>query len=156
MKPESLARCSSLANQRTNVAYGLNRADLVIREHQRDQSCVRPERVTQIVELHDAVCINRQTRNFPSALFQFQTNACDRRMLDCRSDDVPAVRSLAQSTDCEVVCLCAAGSEDNLVLLCADQCGHFAPRAIDCRPRLLSKTVHARCVAEVLDQRTTH
>src|SRR5215470_18600530 len=79
-------------------------------------------------------------------------------MLDRRSDYVPAVsrRSLAQTTDSEVVCFSAAGGKDDLVLLRANERRHFTPRAIDRGARLLAEAMDARCVAKRIDERARH
>jgi hypothetical protein len=63
------------------------------------------ERVNQIVRLYDPIPIHRQARDFPASLFQFGANACNGRMLDRRSDYVPAMsdRSFAQAADRKVI-----------------------------------------------------
>src|SRR5215213_2958271 len=79
-------------------------------------------------------------------------------MFNRRSYYVTAMsdRRLAQSTDRKVVSFSTPGSEDNLVLLRADERGHFTPRAIDRRACLLAKTVDTRRVAESVNHGTGH
>ena len=78
---------------------------MIVIEHR-----VGPKRRSYIFEPDDPVFINRQSRDFPSSLFEFDTNAGNRRMLDRRRDDVAAMSRcrFTQTADGEVVCFSAA------------------------------------------------
>src|ERR1051326_8719901 len=71
-------------------------------------------------------------------------------MFDRRSDYVTSGRLFTQTSNRQVVGFSAAGSEDDLVLLRANQRRDFTSRTIDCRPRLLAKAVNTRRVAKRL------
>src|ERR1043165_2956475 len=77
-------------------------------------------------------------------------------MFDRGSDYVTTLRSLAQTSNREVVGFSAAGSEDDLVLLRADQRCDFTSCTIDRCARLLAETMNARRVAKRLDDRARH
>ena len=65
-------------------------------------------------------------------------------------------RRFAQASNREIVCFSAAGSEDDLVLLRADQRCYFASGPIDRRARLLTEAMNARRVAKRLNDCSRH
>jgi len=97
-------------------------------------------------------------RGFPSALFQAMDAAANRRMLDRRSDDVPAVGlgSFAEPANRQIVCFGAAGSENDFVGASACERSDLPARAINRGARFLAERVHARRVAEPFGQVRKH
>src|ERR1051326_9246857 len=77
-------------------------------------------------------------------------------MFDRRSDYVTSGRLFTQTSNRQVVGFSAAGSEDDLVLLRANQRRDFTSRTIDRRPRLLTKAVNTRRVPKRLHYRSRH
>ena len=146
------------AHQRANLGNRLHGPDFIVSHHHANQDRVGSQRRLHVLNAHDAVVIYGQLRGFPSVLFQAMDAAANRRMLDCRSDDVPAVglRGFAESANAQVVCFGAAGSENDFVRAGADKRGDLPPRAIDRGARFLAERVHARRVAELFSQVREH
>ena len=70
MKPKmSMTIVSSFPDKRSDFCDRLDRAYLVVREHDTDENCVRADRVAHIFDAYNAVVIDRQPRNFPAFLF---------------------------------------------------------------------------------------
>jgi len=136
----------------------LNRADLIVGEHYGNQNRVRPERGAHVVNAHDAVVINRQTRDFPSALFQRVADAAHRRMLNGRSDNVATLigGDFRDAANRKVIGLRAAGKKHNFVRARAHKRRHVAPRAVNGGARLLTEEVDARSVTEFVRQKRQH
>src|ERR1043165_2272053 len=97
---------ASLANDLADLANRLDRSDLIVGEHHRDEYRVGPQRFAHVFNSHNPVLVNGQTRNFPTALLQRVANAAYRWMLDRGRDDVFSMRGrrFADPANREVVC----------------------------------------------------
>ena len=146
------------AHQRANLGNRLHGPDFIVSHHDANQDRVGSQRRAHILKAHDAVVIDGQLGGFPSALFQVVDAAAHRRMLDCRSDDVPAAAlgGFAEAANGQVVCFGAAGRENDFVGAGADKRTDLPPRAINPGARFLAERVHARRVAELFSQVGQH
>jgi hypothetical protein len=79
-------------------------------------------------------------------------------MFNRRRDDMSPVTNsrFTQTANREVVRFSPTRRENNLILLRTNERRDLASRPIDCGTRLLSEPVHARRIAEILDDRARH
>ena len=68
----------------------LDRSNLIIGVHDRDQDRILPDCFSNICGIHQTVVRYRQPRNFVSLLFEVLAGMQNRMMLDLRRNDVPA------------------------------------------------------------------
>ncbi len=68
--------------------YGLNDACFVVRQHCRNQPCLRPKYATQIVNADYAARVNAQSVDLPPTPFERIGEGCDAWMLDGGDDEV--------------------------------------------------------------------
>ena len=97
----------------------LDRADLVVGEHDRDQDRLVVERRLELVGVDPAVAIDRQLDDLEAELLEVAEGVADGVMLDRRGHD-PVAAALAgpgRALEREVVRLGAAGREDDLASL---------------------------------------
>ena len=97
----------------------LDRADLVVGEHDRDQDRLVVECRLELVGIDPAVAVDRQLDDLEAELLEVAQRVADRVVLDRRGDD-PVAAPLAgpgRALQREVVRLGAAGREDDLATL---------------------------------------
>jgi cytoskeletal protein CcmA (bactofilin family) len=136
-------------------AHGLNRADLVVRMHDRHERRVGAHRGPQRVGLDDARGADGEQRGRPAAPFERLERREDGFVFDRRGDQMAAsghVHHVGRAAHGHVVGLGAAGREDDVARLGADQRGDFGARVVERRLRALPVRVHGRGVAELLGE----
>ena len=106
----------------TDLPDRLDRSDLVVGEHHRDQDRIRADRFLQLVDGNGAVLVYREVGDLIAALLEILTGVKDRVVLDLCCDDVfsfgrVSLRSRDQSP---VVGLGTAICEVDLIVLCAE------------------------------------
>ena len=74
-----------LAHERADLADGLNRPDLVVGQHQRDENCVWPERCLDVFCADYPIFINGKASDFPAS---FSRASQMPRTLECSIWDV--------------------------------------------------------------------
>src|SRR5262245_44462107 len=110
-----------LTNNLTNRLHGKQHASFVVSQHYGNNSGVRAQNLSQLVEIKVAMAIDFQPRNFASDLSQMLTEVSHRFMLHARSDDVALCRVLLQkSTNGPVVRLRTARGEDDFIIVRPD------------------------------------
>ncbi len=112
MDGDALAR----ADARDDLGDRLDRADLVVGEHDRDQDRLVVERRLELVGVDPAVAVHRQLDDLEPELLEVAQRVADGVMLDRRRHD-PVAAGLAgpgRALEREVVRLGAAGREDDL------------------------------------------
>ena len=75
-----------------DLADGLDRADLVVREHDRDEDRAVREGGLELVGIHAAVPVDRQLHDLEPELLEVAQRVADRVVLDRRGDDPVAAR----------------------------------------------------------------
>ena len=70
--------CQACGDECAKLCDGLNRADLVIGEHDSDEYRVRTDGCAHVVNTNDAIVVNRQTCHFPTAFLQCLADAAHR------------------------------------------------------------------------------
>ncbi len=88
MEPDLLAPTLQITNKPPDLVDRLDRADLVVSKHDRDQNRVVADRRLYIVEPDDPIFVNRQIGYRKSLLFKIFADTLDGRMLDRGCDDV--------------------------------------------------------------------
>ena len=108
---------------------GLDRADLVVREHDRDEGRLAgPDGRGDGRRVHDAAFVDADLCDFtPSLLLQRVDAREDRRVLDARHDDVRPVVAQTRG-DGPVVGLAAAAAEGDFFAVCVNERRHGVPR----------------------------
>ncbi len=97
----------------------LDRAHLVVGEHDRDEDRLVVERRLELVGVHPAVAVDRQLDDLEAELLEVAQRVPDRVVLDRRGHDAMAARLAGprRALEREVVRLGAAGREDDLAAL---------------------------------------
>ena len=135
----------------------LEHAGLVVRVHHRDQGGVAVDRVASLLDAGPAIRIDADAGDPPPVPLEPRTWVRRRRVLDDRGHDVASiVASLGHASDGEVVRLGAAGGEDHLVLVTAEERRDLLARSRDRVSSAPAVDVPARGVAEVLAQVREH
>ena len=136
---------AALAAELANLGDGLQHADFVVGEHDRDQDDLVVERALQVFEADEAVFAHGQVGNAVSLFLQMLA-AIEHRLVLCHAGDdvitfVPV--RLGRPFDGQVIALGGAGGEDDFFGRGADQFGHLLPRLLDRRLRLPAELMAA-------------
>ena len=110
---EHLVRAADLAN----LLQRLDDADLVVHRHHRHHRRLRTDRGAQLVEIDEAVGLDREVRHVPSLLLEVAARVQHALVVRLRRDDVglaPLVK-VAHALDGHVVGLGGAAGEDDLL-----------------------------------------
>jgi hypothetical protein len=151
-----------------DVLDGLERADLVIRRHDRHEDRFVGDRSADLLGVHLPVLVHRQIRDLEALAFQPLARVDDRLVFRQLGNDVITLLAVhgGDALDREVVALGGAGGEDDLagVLVAAlaldagaDQPGDLGPGLVDrllCLPA--ERVAAAGGVAEVLGKVRQH
>ena len=126
---------SQLVHQFRDLRDRLDRSDLVINIHDRDQDRIRPQRLPQSLQIDDAAAVDRDSRHFVPFLLKGLHRLRDRVMLERRRHDVTSLvpQRAHRGADRGVVRFRTAGGKYDLPRL-ALQCSR------DLLPRLLHET----------------
>ena len=110
---------SVLFRNPANLCNGLDRADFIVRRHDRDQDRLRPDSRLQLLRADESVLIHIQISHLKTILFQILAGMQNRMMLDLGSNDVIALVpiSLRRSLQGPVVRLGSASSKIDLIFL---------------------------------------
>ena len=136
----------------------LDRADLVVGEHDRDQDRLVVERRLELVGVDPAVAVDRQLDDLEAELLEVAQGVADGVMLDRRGHD-PVAAALAgpgRALEREVVRLGAAGREDDLAGLGVESRRDALVGIVEGRPRDAPVGVGRARVAERLGQERQH
>ena len=146
--------------QLSNRRHVLDRADLVVREHDRDEDRLVRDRLANRVELHQTVRPHGHVRRLEALPLQALTDVQARPLLDGGGDDVVALFPvhLGDALDREIDRLGPPGSEDDFLgIPGADDLRDLIPRAVDGVLGLpAERVVPARRVAELLGEVGNH
>ena len=123
---------SFLFRDRANLPDRLEHADLVVGHHDRDENRLVADRRFQLVEADPAVLVHRQIRDAIAFLLEALARVDHRFVLGDARDDVVALLAihLGGAFNREVVRLCRAAREDDLLRVRADQIGDLLARLI--------------------------
>ena len=80
------------ADATDQVGHGLDRAHLVVGQHQRDQDRAVIDRRVELLRIHPAVAIDRQDNDFEAELLQVAQRVERRVMLDRTGNEAVALR----------------------------------------------------------------
>src|SRR5437660_1174662 len=123
-----------LLGQLPDRRHVLDRADLVVREHDRDEDRLVRDRLADRVELHQTVRPHGHVRRLEALPLQALTDVQARPLLDGGGDDVVALFPvhLGDALDREIDRLGPPGSEDDFLgIPGADDLRDLIPRAVD-------------------------
>ena len=136
----------------------LDRADLVVREHDRDEDRLVGDGGIDMVGVDPAVAIDRQLDDLEPELLEVAQGVTDGVVLD-RGRDNPVAAPLARPGSAfqpEVEGFGAARGQDDLAALGAEPPGDGLVRLVERRPRPAPEAVTGRRVAEVVGQEREH
>ena len=136
----------------------LNRSDLIVCKHHRNQDRIRADRSFQLVDLYLAVLIDINIGNLIAPLLEIFARMQDRMVLDLCRDDMLSFGfiSLCRRLQCPVIRLRTAGGKVNLLRLCAKRRCDRLTAFIDRFLTLCSDTVNAGCVSVVFGKIRKH
>ena len=102
--------------RRGDLGDRLDRPDLVVREHDRDEDRLVGDRGLELVGIDPAVAVDRQLDDLEAELLEVAQRVADGVVLDRRGHDPVAARLAGPggALEREVVRLGAAGREDDL------------------------------------------
>ena len=144
--------------RRGDLGDRLDRADLVVGEHDRDQDRPVGERGLELVGIDPAVAVDRQLDDLEPELLEVAQRVTDRVVLDRRGDDAVAA-GLARpggALEREVVGLGAARGEDDLARLGVQALGQSFVGLVERRARDAPVRVRRAGVPERLGQERQH
>jgi hypothetical protein len=140
-----------------DLGHRLQRAELVVGEHQADQSRVVPQRPLDRVGGHHPVGVRRHARDRHPHGLEPQRGLADRRMLERRENQMAAVSGPAGDVEeNRVVRLGAGPGEHHLGGLSTEQIGDARARPLDRFARRLAEGVGRGRVAEGLAEPGQH
>ncbi len=122
---------SPLAAHGPHLRHGLERSDLVVGRHDRNEGGVGPHRRHDVGRAHEAVARHADARHLEAVALEGPTGLQDRRMLDGAHHRVPAPRRAKGAAKGQVVGFGRAGGEHDLLGLGADERRHLAARLLD-------------------------
>ena len=146
----------ALTREPTHRAHGLERPDLAVRGHDRDEGGVVAQRPRHRLRVHAAVGIHTDVRDVPAALLEVPARVEDRDVLDRGGHEVAAPGALGHAADREVVRLGRARGEDHASRRRADQPGDLRARAVERGARLQTERVECRRVADAAFEEGAH
>ena len=139
----------------------LNRADLVVCQHDGCEQRIRTNRLRKGLRRNTAQLVHVQISHLAAPPLQRRTGVQHGVMFDLCGDDMPFFgmgRSYAQQ--CPAVRLATAGGEIDLAPRCTDGAGHLAARHVDRLARIPRKPIAAAGVAvgcgEIRQHRRQH
>src|SRR5208282_1379452 len=144
---------AALAADGADLGDGLQHADLVVGEHDRDQDGLVVERALQVVEIDQPVFAYREVGEAVALFLQMLAAIEHRLVLGDAGDNVITFVSMSfgDALDRQVVALGGTGSDKKNSGCGADQLGHLLPRLLDRRLRLPAELMAAAGgVAELL------
>ena len=114
----------------------LDRADLVVREHDADQDRPVREGRLDLVRIDPAVPVHRHLDDLEAELLEVAQRVADGVVLDGGGDDAVAagLAGPGRALEGEVVRLGAAGGEHDLARLGAEICRDLLVGTVQCRP----------------------
>ncbi len=141
-----------------DVGDRLDRADLVVGEHDRDQDRAVGEGRLELVRIHAPVAVDRQLHDLEAELLEMAERVADGVVLDGGGHDPVAVRLAGpgRALEREVVRLRAAGREDDLAWLGVEARRDPLVRLVQRRARRAPERVGRRRIAERLRQVRQH
>ena len=139
-------------------AIGWMRADLVVREHDRDEDRLVGDRGVELVRVDPAVAVDRQLDDLEAELLEVLERVADGVVLDRRGHD-PVAAGLARpggALEREVVRLGPARGEDDLARLRVQALRDALVGLVERGPGLAPERVGGRRVAELLGEERQH
>ena len=136
----------------------LDRADLVVGEHDRDEDRPVVDRRVELAGIDPAVAVDRQLHDLEPELLQVAQRVADRVMLHGRRHD-PVAAGLAGpggALEREVVGLGAARREDDLAAVGLEAAGHPLVRFVERGPGRPPEAMGRARVPELLGQERQH
>ena len=120
------------AGQPRDLGDGLNRADLVVGEHDADEKRIGANGRCDRGRIDDSPLVDGDMGHVvPEVLVQGAGGAQDRAVLDRRRDEVPlAGEGQRHTLEGEVIALGAAPGEDDLVSVAPEDAGHLGARPL--------------------------
>ena len=146
-----------LVRDRGELGHRLDRADLVVRMHHRDERGLGGDRFAQPIGCDDAGVIDREQGGAPSAARERAERIEDSLVLDGAGDEMTAsggLERVGRAANREVISLGAAAGEHDLRRIAVHERRDRASRVVHGGLRLMAEVMHARCVAEGFARRT--
>ena len=114
---------AALARDLPDFLDVLNHADFVVRGHDRNQDRLVGDRVAQIVEIDEALVVDRQERDAEAFLLEMLAGIENRLVFGDARDDVIALFAIhpGHTLDGQVVGFGRAAREDDFAMIGADQ-----------------------------------
>ena len=142
----------------TDLGDRLDRPDLVVGEHDRDEDRLVVDRSVELVRIDSPITIDRQLDDLEAEPLEIAERVADGMVLDRRGDDsMPAgLAGPSGAFEGEVVRLRAAGREDDLARLGVEARRHALVCLVEGGPRLSPERVRAGRVAELLREEGQH
>ena len=148
-----------LFRQPADLFNRVDRADLVVRRHERDKNRLVGQRFFELLHIDQTVRANRQIGYVKAMLLQNFAAVQDRFMLGHTGDDVIAFVpiSIGNAFDRQIVRLRRTAGNNDLLCRRADQFGDLLPRRIDSGLRFPAERVaFARRIAKALGEIGQH
>jgi hypothetical protein len=142
--------------QPADLAQRLQRADLAVGRHDRDERRVGPQGAADGIGIDHTFAVHRQPRHAPALLLEVTARIADRDVLDGGGQHVAAGGPRRHAADGQVVGLGGAGGEDHAGRGSAHQPGDLGSRPIQGRPGLQPQGVQGGGVAHAPLQEWTH
>src|SRR5882724_10447634 len=154
----ALSGATNFPNKFANLAYRLNRTNLVICEHHGNQNCVRAKGTTYILQSNDSIFIYRKSRYLPTASLKLVTYTADGRVFNLGRDDVPSMRLkvFCNSTNCKIIRLGTTGKKNYFVGSRTYQRGDLSTSLFDNGPGLLAEKMYAGRIAKFFAKKWNH
>ena len=145
---------AGLGGDLADLLHRLQNARLVVGQHYADQACLRANGAQNIHVVDQTVRSRRDKGGGNFALGEALGRGQDRRVLDGCGNEV--VAGVEETEERGVVTLGAAGVEDDLRLMAAEELGHRGAGAVHGGVRRLAVLMNRGGVAEVLRPVGTH
>ena len=135
-----------LAADRADLGQRVNRADLVVREHEADEDRLAPDRGGDLSGFDPPRPVGREVRDLEAFTLELVAGVEHRVVLGRSRDDVVSLRAVSarRAQDREVVALRGAAREDDLLRRGAHAFRDMASRLVHRRLRLPAEDVAAR------------
>jgi hypothetical protein len=156
LDPVRVERDAPLRRDAPDLLDRHQRAGLAVRRLDRDQDRVGTQRVPHVVRVHQPLAVDRQIRHGVTGLLQRLAGAQERMVLDHGGDDVSARPRARNTLDRQVVRLCAAGGEHDLVRRDAEKARDALAGNVDALTSLPPEAVYARRISEPLREVRQH
>ncbi len=143
-----------------DVSERLNGAEFVVGVHDGDEHGFRADGVAQVVEINEAVAVDREIRDGDTLFFESLTGVENGFVFNGGRDDVLGEwRPQAAATDTEdgvIVGLGAAASEDNFLRASVHESGDLFASGFDGGAGALAESVDGGSVAEIGREKGKH